>query len=133
MWTRKLKRTLALAVSTALLFSGVLVSTAQAGMIATDDVIQAQQQQVDREQLKSLLDNEQVAEKLQAMGADQAEIKERIDAMTPAELAQVNENIERMPAGSDVLGVLLVIFIVFVITDALGATDIFPFVHPVQR
>jgi hypothetical protein len=26
----------------------------------------------------------------------------------------------------------VLIFIIFIITDALGATDIFPFVHPVK-
>ena len=28
--------------------------------------------------------------------------------------------------------ILLIIFIVFVITDVIGATDIFPFIHPVK-
>jgi hypothetical protein len=31
-----------------------------------------------------------------------------------------------------VLGILLIIFIVFVITDVLGATNIFPFIHPIK-
>ncbi len=44
-----------------------------------------------------------------------------------------NEGIGQLQAGGDsVLGVILLIFIVFVITDAIGATDIFPFVHPVR-
>ena len=34
--------------------------------------------------------------------------------------------------GSSILGILLIIFIVFVITDVIGATDIFPFIHPVK-
>ena len=53
--------------------------------------------------------------------------------MTDAEIAQINQRIAEMPAGgSSVLGVLLIIFIVFVITDVLGATDIFPFIKPIK-
>ena len=39
---------------------------------------------------------------------------------------------DELPAGGDVLGVILVVFIVFVITDVIGATDIFPFIKPVK-
>jgi hypothetical protein len=52
--------------------------------------------------------------------------------MTDEEIAQLNQQIDELPAGGDVLGILLVIFIVFVITDVIGATDIFPFIHPVN-
>jgi hypothetical protein len=31
-----------------------------------------------------------------------------------------------------VLGVIVLIFVIFVITDVIGATDIFPFIHPVK-
>jgi hypothetical protein len=30
------------------------------------------------------------------------------------------------------VGVILFIFVLFIVTDAIGATDIFPFVHPVR-
>jgi hypothetical protein len=52
--------------------------------------------------------------------------------MTDEEMAQLNQQIDELPAGGDVLGILLVIFLVFVITDVIGATDIFPFIHPVN-
>lgn len=130
--TRRLKRMLAMTLSISLLFSGVLVGTASAAVVDTDTVIEAQQQQYDREQLKALLDDEQVQKKLTALGVDKAEVEQRIDAMTPAELAQLNDHMDSMPAGGSVLGVLLVIFLVFVITDVIGATDIFPFIHPVN-
>jgi hypothetical protein len=52
--------------------------------------------------------------------------------MTQAEVAQLNQQIDQLPAGSGVLGIVVLIFIVFVITDVIGATDIFPFIHPVR-
>jgi hypothetical protein len=56
-----------------------------------------------------------------------------VASLTDAEVARINQQIEKLPAGGDsFLGILVLIFIIFVITDALGATDIFPFVHPIK-
>ena len=52
--------------------------------------------------------------------------------MTHQEIAQLNRQLADLPAGGDVLGIIVLIFIVFIITDVIGATDIFPFVHPVK-
>jgi hypothetical protein len=52
--------------------------------------------------------------------------------MTDQEVARLNQHLAELPAGGDVLGVILILFIVFIITDMLGATDIFPFVKPVN-
>lgn len=53
-------------------------------------------------------------------------------ALTDAEVARINQRVAELPAGGSALGVVLFIFIVFIITDALGVTDIFPFVHPIK-
>jgi hypothetical protein len=40
-------------------------------------------------------------------------------------------NMDQLPAGGDGLGLLVFLFIVLLITDILGFTNIFPFVkHP---
>ena len=59
-------------------------------------------------------------------------VLERAGSLTDAELARINQAIDMHAGGDSVLGILLIIFIVFIITDAIGATDIFPFVHPVR-
>jgi len=59
-------------------------------------------------------------------------VKSRIDSLTDSELARINRHVDTLDAGGNILGILLVIFIVFVITDVIGATDIFPFIHPVN-
>ncbi len=38
----------------------------------------------------------------------------------------------RTPAGGDVLGVLLTIFIVLLVTDILGFTKVFPFTRAIR-
>lgn len=112
-------------------FFGSVTLPVQAAMISTPDVIQSQQSEYDREQLSSMLDRDDVQEKLLSMGVAPETVQERINSMTDFEIAQLNEQINDMPAGG-ILGAIVLIFVVFVITDAIGATDIFPFVRPVR-
>jgi len=112
-------------------FFGSVTLPVQAAMISTPDVIQSQQSQYDREQLFSLLDRDDVQEKLVSMGVAPELVQERINSMTDFEIAQLNQQINDMPAGG-ILGAVVLIFVVFVITDVIGATDIFPFVRPVR-
>jgi hypothetical protein len=115
----------------ALCFLGGQVATAQAAMINTWELTKSQQLTDQRAQLQAQLDREEVQNKLIELGASPALIQERIDNLTLSELQQLNDQIDTLPAGG-FIGVLLVIFIVFVITDAVGATDVFTFVDPVN-
>ncbi|MEW6253600.1 MAG: DUF6627 family protein, partial [Planctomycetota bacterium] len=90
------------------------------------------QGRVDRERLASLLEREDLQRQLATLGVDPQDAKQRVASLTDAEVNRLNQRLAELPAGGDVLGAILLIFIVFVITDAIGATDIFPFVHPVR-
>lgn len=107
-------------------------SSSQAAMIANDVVISQAQHHSARAELMQTVQREDVRQQLLNMGVNQAAIESRINLMTDEEIAQLNQQIEELPAGGSVLGVLLIIFIVFVITDVIGATDIFPFIKPVN-
>jgi hypothetical protein len=112
---------------------GASIAPAQAAMVGTAQVIAAQQGSLDRARLASLLEREDLQRQLAAHGVDIQQARERVAGLTDAEVARINQQVEKLPAGSDsVLGVLVLIFIIFIITDALGATDIFPFVHPIN-
>ena len=112
---------------------GASLSPAIAGMVGTNQLIAAEQVHADRERLMATLSRDDVSQQLAAMGVDPAQAAERVSRMTDAEVAALNERLDELPAGGNtVLGVLLVVFIVFVITDAIGATDIFPFIRPVN-
>lgn len=105
----------------------------QAAMVDNDQLIAQSQQQMTKQQLLSELDRQDVQNKLVAMGVNMEDAKQRIQNMSNKELAQLQQDIEEMPAGSGIVGVLLVIFIVFVVTDMLGATDVFSFVHDINH
>ncbi|MBL1456908.1 MAG: PA2779 family protein [Methylophaga sp.] len=112
-------------------FFGSITLPVQAAMISTPDIIQSQQSAYDREQLSSMLERDDVQQQLLSMGVPPDTVQERVNSMTDFEIAQLNEQINDMPAGG-ILGAIVLIFVVFVITDAIGATDIFPFVRPVR-
>lgn len=103
-----------------------------AGMIGTGQALAAEQGRIDRERLASLLEREDLQRQLATLGVDAQDAKQRVASLTDAEVNRLNQRLAELPAGGDVLGVIVLIFIVFIITDAIGATDIFPFVHPVR-
>lgn len=128
--SRSIKRFGSLLLAASLL--GVQVAPVQAAMIGTGQVLAADQGRIDRDRLASLLEREDLQRQLSAMGVDAKDARTRVAGLTDAEVARINQRIAELPAGGDALGVILLIFIIFVITDAIGATDIFPFVHPVK-
>jgi hypothetical protein len=106
---------------------------AQAAMIGTDQIINQTDSSLTLEKLQQFLDREAIEKQLHAWGVSPDRIKERVNRLTDMELARINRDINNLNAGGEsILGVLLIIFIVFVITDIIGATNIFPFIHPVN-
>ena len=105
---------------------------AHAAMVTNNQVIHQLQQTVDKEALLQSVRRADVQQQLLGMGVSIEDVEARINMMTQEEVAQLNQQIGDLPAGGDILGVILVVFIVFVITDVMGATDIFPFIKPVE-
>ncbi len=113
----------------------VQIPMANAAMIGTPEVLSEQRQSVDRQQLLGMLDDQGVQEKLLAMGVDRAQVEERINSLTNAELAQFNQQLAEAPvgAGAGVLGVIVLFLVIFIVTDMLCATNIFSFVKCINR
>lgn len=109
------------------------IPMAQAAMIGTSEVVAEQQQRVDQQQLLTMLDDQEVQKKLEAMGVDRDQVESRINSLTPAELAQFNQQLDEAPAGAGVVGVIVLFLVIFIITDMLCATNIFNFVNCINR
>jgi len=109
------------------------IPLAQATMIGSPEVIAEQQQQVDRQQLLTMLENEDVQKKLVSMGVEQDQVEQRINSLTPAELAQFNQQLDQAPAGAGVVGIIVLFLVIFIVTDLLCATNIFNFVNCINR
>ena len=67
-----------------------------------------------------------------ARGIDPIEARARMDSLSDDEVIRIADQIDQLPAGRGAIEVLLVIilagFIVLVITDLTGVTDVFPFI-----
>jgi hypothetical protein len=100
----------------------------QAGMLPT----QASAVNADRAHVLNVVDREEVRAQLQANGVNPADLKARVAAMTDEEAAQLAGQIDRLPAGGEILGILLTVFIILLVTDILGFTKVFPFTRSVR-
>lgn len=108
-------------------------STMFAGVISTKDVLHESHSSVT---IDNFLAKQEVQSKLLEFGVSAENVQARIATLTDEEIAQINEQIETMPAGGSaggaILGVLVFIFIVLLITDILGFTKVFNFTKSVQ-
>ena len=128
---RRLAKPVSHLVVAGLLALSLHLPTAQASLIGTEAVINATQAQQNRERLHELLNREDVKSQLVARGVDPSQVQARVDSLTDQEVQTLATKMDQMPAGGDVLGVLVFLFLVLLVTDILGFTNIFPFVkHP---
>lgn len=106
---------------------------AYAAMVSTGEILNQGQRNLDRERVSMLLERSEVRNYLEAWGVDSKEAQARVDSLTDEEIAQITAQIDQMPAGGDGLGILvgaaLLMFLVLLITDILGYTDVFSFVE----
>jgi len=103
-----------------------------AAMIGTETMMAASQGQEARDRVKQLVGREDVRQALINQGIDPREAGARIESLSDAEALAVAEKLDQLPAGSGALEVFLIVslivFIILLITDIMGYTDIFPFV-----
>lgn len=109
------------------------VQTANAQMVNTQTVIAVENEAAQREQITEFLGREDVQQVLMQHGVDAAEAQQRVASLSDAELQQLSGKIGQLPAGGSavgaVVGAVVFIFVVLLITDLLGLTHVFPFVH----
>ena len=73
-------------------------SAAYAGMIDTERVVTNEQADLERQRLKVLLDRQDVAKQMQAMGVSPKVAQGRIDAMTDQEVRTLAGKLDSLPA-----------------------------------
>ena len=129
---RKHLRKFSLTMAVLLTFTTTFSMSANAGMVGTGELIQQQQVDLDRQQLLEMLEDQDVKAKLQQLGVTEAQVAERIQNLTPAELAEFEQQLAEAPTGEGVVGIIVLFLVVFIITDMLCATDLFPFVKCIR-
>ncbi|MEJ2157057.1 MAG: PA2779 family protein [Desulfobacteraceae bacterium] len=128
----RLRKFTAILVSVAFCFLSVVVAPVQATLVGTSDILAAHENDMARDKVKAFVAREDVANHLEALGVSVAEAQTRVDTMTAEEIQLLADKIDEMPAGGDALGFILAIsviaFIVLIITDIIGVTDVFTFI-----
>jgi hypothetical protein len=130
---RKTLKPVSMGVVALMLVICMPVHSVLAAMIKTETVMDTSRGQEAREYLNQLLTREDVQTALIARGIDPLEAKARVNSLSDAEVIQIANQIEQLPAGGDsflgvVLAIAIIVFLVLVITDITGHTDVFPFV-----
>ncbi|MFP4034300.1 MAG: PA2779 family protein [Desulfovermiculus sp.] len=104
----------------------------QAAMLGTDSVLPSKTDAT-RTQLQELLQRDDVEQSLQEHGIDVQEARARVMTLSDAELEQIQGRLDTLPAGEGAVGAIVggavFIFVVLLITDILGFTNVFTFVH----
>jgi len=128
---QSMRKPIAGLVIVALCVFSISWAPAQAAMVSTDEILKQNKQNLDRERLTILLDRSEVQKQLEAWGVKGEEATKWIDSLTDREIAEIVDRIDQMPAGSGLgtlVGAAVLVFLVLLITDVLGYTDVFPFV-----
>jgi len=126
---KTLNRTIACALIVSIIGMGMPTSS-MAAIVATDEVHAS----VKRDQLRSLLERSEVRARMQELGVDPDAARARVDALSDNEVASLAGSLDQLPAGgSDVLTAVVVVFLILIITDLLGITNIFPFTKSLKK
>jgi hypothetical protein len=128
---RKLYKPTAIFLSFYMLMLVCPYQSVWAAMIGTESVLNVDRDQSPRDYLNTLLARKDIQAALVSRGIDPQEAQTRIDSLSDAEVNDIVNKLDQLPAGG-VLGTILIIaflvFVILLITDIAGYTDIFPFV-----
>ncbi len=111
-------------------------SGARAELVPTSFILDHAAARQARAQVMAALARTEVQAQMQALGVSAAEARERVASLSDSEIEALAGRLHEEPAGGNAVGVIIgaavFIFIVLLITDILGVTDVFPFVKPVR-
>lgn len=103
-----------------------LNNVAFARVITTEAALAIQQQEDSIDRVGRFLMREDVQTALVRMGVDQSQAIERVQALTPSELAQLERHLNELPAGgTGIVEVLGIVVIVLIVLELLGVTNVF--------
>ena len=110
--------------STAILSLG-FAQFSVAGVIDTQQLIDVENRQDAMARIEATLLRDDVAEQLIEYGVEPDEVLARVQHMTTAELLSLDGQISEQTAGASALGVIGAVFLVLLILELVGVTDVF--------
>ncbi|QNI03244.1 PA2779 family protein [Halomonas sp. SH5A2] len=129
---KKIRAYLSTLLIAALVITSLPVAAAPAAspstdLVSTQSVLANDSAQADRERIHQLLNRADIQDALVKQGVDLDEVEARVAALSDAEAQQMANQLEELPAGAGVVGALFAVFVILLVTDILGLTDVYPF------
>jgi Skp family chaperone for outer membrane proteins len=118
-WRAALVSILAAAV-----FNFGVTSAAQAGIVSTASIVNADRDAT-MASIRTQLQREDVQAQMQKMGVDAAVVDARLATLSDSELRDLSDQMQKAPAGGDVLVLVGAVFVVLLILELVGVIDIF--------
>ncbi len=129
---RKILKYTAIFLALHMLMLSGLSQSVWAAMISTESIIHLDRGQSPRDDLKNLLARAEIQAVLISHGIDPQEARDRIDHLSDDEINAFLDEIDQLPAGAGFFETLIIVvflvFLILLITDISGHTDVFPFV-----
>jgi len=117
-------RLIASLVSVALIALGFMPA-AHAGVVSTGDLLSAEARQTRISEVDALLQRADVREKLVHYGVSPESVAARVQGLSDSEITELHTAIDQQVAGGDALTVVGVGFLVFIILEIVGVTNVF--------
>jgi hypothetical protein len=135
---RKLSGVVSPLLIAVLVYTAVPVTPVFAGIVSTDELIDAQTADQNRNKVSAFLARDDVRRHLESMGVDPAKIGDRVGALSDREVTYLAQEIDQMPAGQGAIGLIILVAVlvavVLLITDIAGVTNVYSFINkPAQR
>lgn len=124
MMKQRLVKTVAMLVAMTMGLAGV-VHTASASVVGTRTVMMQAERVETVARVQAAFDRDDMRAQLEAQGVDPAAAMERVAALTDEELRYLDGRLAELPAGADVIAVVGIVFVVLLILELVGVTDIF--------
>ena len=98
---------------------------AYAELIGTQKLMDSQTRDGRLARINAVLARDEIREQFIKMGVDPRDAQERVAALTDAELAMLEQRLESLPAGGSVLAIIGIVFVVLIILELVGVTNVF--------
>ena len=103
-----------------------LTPAVEARLIGTQEALQMTQREEQLARISRIFFHSEVQKQMLAYGVEPKNVKDRLAVLTDEELRQLANRLQDMPAGGDsVLAVVGLIFVVLIILELVGVTNIF--------
>ena len=130
---RQLRRGVALVVAVAMFVVSMPLPRVQAALVSTEQLLAAGDGAAERARVLAFLERADVREQIVAFGVDPNEAAARVQALSDAQVREIAGQLDQLPAGQSAIGIIvgaiLLVFLILLLTDLLGLTNVFPFVN----